>query len=175
MLMALVLICSILVTPDLRDCTKHNARIVMVVPELSAVRLPAPGMGRPTLRKPLWRRTSPLPIGSKLSACGTSRTDLRYRKSHKLRRLPWFTFAALPQWVVHRQALTPFLKLRRCSYRDRSSHAPSGKRNERPSALPLHEDVHTEIPFARNERPLTNHPAQHYDLGKMDRRGPRRE
>jgi hypothetical protein len=36
MLMALVLICSILVTPDIRDCTKHNARIVMIVPELFA-------------------------------------------------------------------------------------------------------------------------------------------
>jgi hypothetical protein len=31
-LTALVLVCSILVTPDLRDCDETNARMVMVVP-----------------------------------------------------------------------------------------------------------------------------------------------
>lgn len=33
MLTALILICSIAVTPDLRDCTPENARAVMLVPE----------------------------------------------------------------------------------------------------------------------------------------------
>jgi hypothetical protein len=33
MLTALVLICSVLVTPDLRDCDKSNARAVMLVPQ----------------------------------------------------------------------------------------------------------------------------------------------
>jgi hypothetical protein len=33
LLTALILICSILVTPDLRDCDENNARVVMVVPE----------------------------------------------------------------------------------------------------------------------------------------------
>ena len=32
MLTALVLVCSILVTPNLRDCDETNARVVMVVP-----------------------------------------------------------------------------------------------------------------------------------------------
>jgi hypothetical protein len=32
MLAALVLICSTAITPDLRDCTRDNARAVMVVP-----------------------------------------------------------------------------------------------------------------------------------------------
>jgi hypothetical protein len=32
MLTALVLICSIAVTPDLRDCNRHNATAVMRVP-----------------------------------------------------------------------------------------------------------------------------------------------
>ena len=32
-LTALVLVCSILVTPDLRDCDEANARVVMVVPK----------------------------------------------------------------------------------------------------------------------------------------------
>lgn len=33
LLTAFALICSILVTPDLRDCDETNARMVMVVPE----------------------------------------------------------------------------------------------------------------------------------------------
>ena len=33
MLTALVLICSVLVTPDLHDCDEANARAVMLVPE----------------------------------------------------------------------------------------------------------------------------------------------
>lgn len=33
MLTALALICSILATPDLRDCDETNARVVMLVPE----------------------------------------------------------------------------------------------------------------------------------------------
>lgn len=33
MLTALALICSILVTPNLRDCDATNARVVMLVPE----------------------------------------------------------------------------------------------------------------------------------------------
>ena len=33
MLTALVLICSVLVTPDLADCNPDNARAVMLVPE----------------------------------------------------------------------------------------------------------------------------------------------
>lgn len=36
MLTALVLVCSVLVTPDLRDCDETNARIVMLVPEAFA-------------------------------------------------------------------------------------------------------------------------------------------
>jgi len=32
MLTALVLICSIAVTPDIRDCTRHNATAIMRVP-----------------------------------------------------------------------------------------------------------------------------------------------
>jgi hypothetical protein len=32
MLAALVLICSVVVTPDLRDCTRENAAVVMRVP-----------------------------------------------------------------------------------------------------------------------------------------------
>ena len=32
-LTALVLVCSILVTPNLRDCDENNARVVMLVPE----------------------------------------------------------------------------------------------------------------------------------------------
>jgi hypothetical protein len=32
LLTALVLICSVLVTPDLRDCDEANARVVMLVP-----------------------------------------------------------------------------------------------------------------------------------------------
>jgi hypothetical protein len=36
LLTALVLICSILVTPDLRDCDESNARVVMLVPEVFA-------------------------------------------------------------------------------------------------------------------------------------------
>jgi len=35
-LTALILICSILVTPDLRDCDENNARVVMLVPEVFA-------------------------------------------------------------------------------------------------------------------------------------------
>ena len=33
MLTALILICSVLATPDLADCSEANARVVMVVPE----------------------------------------------------------------------------------------------------------------------------------------------
>ena len=33
MLTALVLICSVAVTPDLRDCTRENATVVMRVPD----------------------------------------------------------------------------------------------------------------------------------------------
>ena len=33
MLTALILICSVLATPDLADCSEKNARVVMVVPE----------------------------------------------------------------------------------------------------------------------------------------------
>ena len=33
LLTALVLICSVLVTPNLRDCDETNARMVMLVPE----------------------------------------------------------------------------------------------------------------------------------------------
>lgn len=33
MLNAFVLVCTILVTPDLRDCNEMNARAVMLVPE----------------------------------------------------------------------------------------------------------------------------------------------
>jgi hypothetical protein len=33
MLTALILICSIVATPDLADCSEKNARVVMVVPE----------------------------------------------------------------------------------------------------------------------------------------------
>lgn len=36
MLTALVLVCSVLVTPDLRDCDETNARIVMLAPEAFA-------------------------------------------------------------------------------------------------------------------------------------------
>ena len=36
MLTALILVCSIAVTPDLRDCDAVNARIVMRVPEAYA-------------------------------------------------------------------------------------------------------------------------------------------
>jgi hypothetical protein len=36
LLTALVLICSVLVTPDLRDCDQENARAVMLVPEAFA-------------------------------------------------------------------------------------------------------------------------------------------
>jgi hypothetical protein len=32
LLTAIVLICSVLVTPDLRDCDEANARVVMLVP-----------------------------------------------------------------------------------------------------------------------------------------------
>lgn len=33
MLNALVLVCTVLVTPDLRDCNETNARVVMVDPQ----------------------------------------------------------------------------------------------------------------------------------------------
>jgi hypothetical protein len=33
LLTALILVCSVLVTPDLRDCDETNARVVMLVPE----------------------------------------------------------------------------------------------------------------------------------------------
>jgi hypothetical protein len=33
LLTALILVCSVLVTPNLRDCDETNARIVMLVPE----------------------------------------------------------------------------------------------------------------------------------------------
>ena len=33
MLNALILVCTVLVTPDLRDCNDKNARVVMVTPE----------------------------------------------------------------------------------------------------------------------------------------------
>ena len=33
MLNAMVLVCTVLVTPDLRDCNETNARVVMVEPE----------------------------------------------------------------------------------------------------------------------------------------------
>jgi hypothetical protein len=36
MLTALILICSTAVTPDIRDCTRDNARTVMRVPEAYA-------------------------------------------------------------------------------------------------------------------------------------------
>jgi hypothetical protein len=44
MLIALVLLCSIEVTPDLQDCTEHNATAVLRVPgEFAQVRAPADG------------------------------------------------------------------------------------------------------------------------------------
>jgi hypothetical protein len=48
----------------------------------------------------------------------------------------------------------------------------AGGTAKRLAGLLMHENVHTEIPFARVERPLTSHSAQHHGLG-MDRRGPR--
>ena len=36
LLIAIVLICSVLATPDLRDCDETNARVVMVVPDAFA-------------------------------------------------------------------------------------------------------------------------------------------
>jgi hypothetical protein len=36
MLTALILICSVAVTPDLRDCTRDNATVVMRMPEETA-------------------------------------------------------------------------------------------------------------------------------------------